>query len=104
MRVHIEVTAELIAAGVRGSPCDCPVGKAIYRAVGLDPDWDIIDVDGEGLHIWGRGNLRKASKRLPEVARQFIEDFDAGREVQPVEFDFTIFNWWLPRPRQRVAT
>lgn len=56
----------------------CPIALAVDRTTGRTCDvWNDC--------IWTRHYERVCS--LPGSATQFIEDFDDGRPVQPIEFE-----------------
>lgn len=78
MRLHVEVTAEDIAAGEKGNCYACPIALAASRAAGRP-----IRVDLGSLLPWGRRELIL----LPAPATDFISRFDAGFHVEPFGFD-----------------
>lgn len=63
---HINVTWDDIRRGIRGDVARCPTGLAMERA--------------------GAAGVYFPIESLPEVAQNFIRDFDAGRAVRPIEF------------------
>jgi hypothetical protein len=95
MVFNIEVTQDDIDEGERQSTCDCPIALALSRATGLEGGYGEMDIDADGLYVNGKRTLRRASNRLPSIARDFIREFDAGREVSPIRFQLTVFNWCL---------
>lgn len=62
--VRVTVTQEHIDKGIPGDSRRCPFALAIQ---------------GKGYGLPANG--------LPEEARQFLRDFDAGRPVGPITFD-----------------
>jgi hypothetical protein len=90
MKVTVEVTAEDIARGARGSPSGCPVALAVCRAIGTAPVHGEIDVDPEGIHLRGRRDFYKASRPLPDEAQEFIGRFDRGLTVEPFAFSVAV--------------
>ena len=63
---HIKVTQRHIDNGKRGDSMRCPIGLALE------------DAGGAGVMF--------PLESLPEVAQNFVRDFDAGRYVAPFQF------------------
>lgn len=79
--MHVAVTAEHIAKGVRQTMAYCPVALAIKEVVAGR------EVDVMPLHAYiGWGDATEVCD-LPEVTYDFIVAFDAGHDVTPFEFD-----------------
>ena len=77
----VEVTAEDIREGARVSCTTCPIARAASRTTGA-PAWVAythIQVAAPGLFSTN------------DAARRFINDFDAGRPVEPQTFRFERF-------------
>lgn len=76
--MKISVTQEDIDYGIPGSCLHCPVAIALERYT------------GDTCEVWGGGavNLKDLSTiDLPEKVNEFIQDFDEGNPVHPLEFD-----------------
>ena len=83
--LHVEVTEQDIADGVRGDCEHCAIVLAMRR---LFPSAHYIWVDGSSTGIWnGRIGMKSRSWTLPESALEFIEHFDASEPVWPFSFD-----------------
>ena len=79
--MKIQVTKEDIEKGERGSCEWCPVALAIQRTYDLKNGKDkMVVVDGDGVGIWDRNNGEQ-HYQLPQIARDFIHDFDNDRKV-----------------------
>lgn len=88
-KLVVNVTAEDIASGVPNDCSDCPIARAIQRAL---PEYH-VDVtrskielarptgDGE---VWSRGYYE-----LPDVARKFVLAFDTDHQASYPPFSFT---------------
>ena len=74
----IEVTADDIDAGIQGDCMYCPLALAIYRK------------SGRSVEVWSdlftvvRTNT---DHFLPDLAKEFRRQFDAGRPVSPIAFE-----------------
>lgn len=89
MRYTIEVTEDDIVNGDPHDPCSCPIARAISRATGKN--WYQVDVRGSGLKLSNReGKMQRVTGPLPRIARDFIERFDRGSDVQPITFTLGI--------------
>ena len=79
--ITVEVTSRDIAAGIRGSAASCPVALAVSRVLKQDSVFitrfsiDVLDGDG-----W------IADYQCPEAVWAFVQQFDAGKSVQPLTF------------------
>ncbi len=82
--MRIEVTADDIAMGQRGSCCKCPIALAVARALKLNGM--VVDVNGLRVFVGAFGRPRRVYG-LPENARAFVDAFDAGRATRPFEFE-----------------
>lgn len=86
--LRVSVTQNDIDTGKRGAMCECPVAKAISRAM------NSRDVAVDGVRLYALG----AVIYLPPAAKEFITAFDypgsskrAGlREAVPFEFDLIV--------------
>lgn len=72
--MKIQVTAEDIRRGRPGICGGCPIALAMRRAFGVP------------IESWRFVSSTNYSA-LPQVATVFVVDFDAGRPVQPIEFE-----------------
>ena len=68
----IDVIQDDINRGVRGDSRSCPIAHAWNRAT------------------HGGLSLFVPSDCMPDVARQFLADFDAGRAVHPFRFEMEV--------------
>jgi hypothetical protein len=88
MKVKIKVTHNDILRGERRNPEACPVHRAIVRATkGKKPKLWV------GSFNWGDN---KADAAFTENISKWINDFDLGKGVMPIEFDL-----WIPKKLQR---
>ena len=74
--MKIQVTKEDIEKGEKGSCEWCPVALAIQRTYGKDK---LVTVDVDSMGIWL--DNREQHYQLPQIARDFIDDFDNDRKV-----------------------
>jgi hypothetical protein len=81
--MKITVTQEDIKQGVAGSPWDCPVGRAVYRATGQRFGVDDVSIDGD---------LRQPSFKTPKAVANFIHKFDRKELVKPFTFSLPVKN------------
>jgi hypothetical protein len=87
--LHVHVTSDDIAAGLAAREASteddpvwaCPVARALTRDAGLE-DPQVIP---GGYRVVGTDYNWK----LPWKAIQFVRRFDAGKPVEPFDFD-----WW----------
>jgi hypothetical protein len=79
--MKITVTQEDIDEGIIKDCIRCPIARAIGRAFG-----EKASVAQTDYYVSGRWNSLKP-KKLPNVATEFIYDFDAGRPVHPFTFE-----------------
>ena len=75
----IKVTQEHIDSGVRGDCSKCPIALAISEQVN-----NRVGVSKGGIII---PYLYETFLETPPLAREFIEKFDAGKEVEPFVFN-----------------
>lgn len=78
----IEVTAEDIEKGFRMDSRCCPIARACARAFGHEATVDT-------LFIVDRAAFEEddVEYHTPQSAVTFIEEFDAGRPVEPFSFE-----------------
>ncbi len=83
MKVQVNVTADDIKKGERGSCWTCPIGLALVRATDsyrmIRAIYDMAAY-GRSSYLWG-------PIRLPPEASRFIVDFDQGRAALPLSFE-----------------
>lgn len=86
--MRIEVTADDINYGTSQNPHNCPVARAVKRALpGL-----FICVRQDRVFIHDAAGKRVSVCELPEIAREFVRKFDVAllkfrfREVSPFAF------------------
>lgn len=73
----IKVTQADIDSGIPRSGCTCPIALAVKRT---HPDLTLIGVSPHSIASTCEIYV------LPAVARNFIYDFDAERQVEPFTF------------------
>lgn len=84
MIVTIDVTRDDIDQGVRTDCMQCPVARAIRRALGLDYDVSVGPSDMDlGQHTY-------LSVLTPAHAAAFMGHFDAGHPVAPFRFELNV--------------
>lgn len=91
--VLIKVKQTDIDDGTQRSSCRCPIARAINRAFGLayvDEHIDVLQY-GKVYYTGSRQDIRDEF-RLPPIAKQFITDFDAGRTVNPFNFELSPYS------------
>lgn len=96
-KIKVNVTAEDIKKGVRGSDICCPIALALNREVKSTPETQ-ISVNYGFLSVQGTGKLIMHSETLPCEARLFIRDFDAGNDVKPFSFSVSLKNLKIKVP------
>lgn len=82
----IAITSEDIGKGAVSDCYSCPIALAAHRR------WRgfIINVGHFNIAVWRSGSpTRKRLYSLPPEARQFIDDFDSHRSVEPITFTVT---------------
>lgn len=83
--MKIIVNPDHIKRGRRGLCWACPVALAIAEALGgsCNP-W----ISPEAIFITRHG--RQVALSIPETVVEFMTRFDAGRSVQPFEFELSV--------------
>ena len=71
IQVPIHVTQEHIDTGKQESCIECPIALAVYDAIGL-----CVNVDPQFA----------CSTSKPKTIRRWINRFDDGRAVRPIDF------------------
>jgi hypothetical protein len=85
--VKVTVTAENIEHGEPRKACACPIALAI---IGHYPDYAAgLEVLGPKAYLCDVQGDPYEEAWLPDVARDFIERFDNGVPVTPIEFEMT---------------
>ncbi len=80
----IVVSADHVRAGEIGSCLDCPIGHALRDALpGVE-----FEVGTIAIHIRDGDNW--IAYPLPWYVTRFIQAFDAGVDVAPIEFELAI--------------
>jgi len=98
--VKVVVLRTDIEAGRPGSPRSCPIARALFRArFGREvPDIHFgqsVEVGHCGVVVremitttsW---HVQVERAELPPEARAFITNFDAGADVEPIEFELDL--------------
>jgi len=80
MQFKIKVTKEHIAAGIPKDCKTCPIALAAQDAGLLDATVTTRDI------LWRTPESWYMSADLPDVARKFVESFDALNTIEPFEF------------------
>lgn len=78
--IKIQVTEEDISRGLKGDCHKCPIALAAYKVLG-----DIFQGVTRDTIYYKRGDLIKGF--YSNKIKQFVEDFDNGRKVEPFEFE-----------------
>lgn len=78
MSLTVEVTEDDIKKGVPGEADACAIVRAVRRATGRR----VVNIDGESVEIM-KDDFYMA---LPKKAKQFVLDFDDGKDVEPFSF------------------
>ena len=90
MKHNIKVTQEHINKGKRKDYSSCPIALAVKDVF---PN-DVIEVGQFDLTFencdYESGNGKYLGYELPNIACNFVEDFDAGRNVKPFDFELEI--------------
>lgn len=80
LRMIVEVTQEDIDNGQRAVPSACPIARAIRKNfMGATVNRTNVKLDG-----WGK------STELPQIAKNFVNDFDNGKPVRPFDFELDL--------------
>jgi hypothetical protein len=87
MKITISVTEIDIDLGVRRDCWGCPIGRAMFRATG-----EKYIVCETVASVIGERHRRVS---LPDVAIQFIREFDSGNFPKPFEFEVEVDRQWL---------
>lgn len=89
-RIHVEVTADNIAAATRVSKD--PVELAIARLTGHDVSLDSDGPDADEIATIGDGRTVLVVSTAPTVG-PWIERYYRGESVEPFAFDIEIEDW-----------
>jgi hypothetical protein len=76
MAFHVYVSAEDIANGIKGDATNCAIALALKKISDED-----VEVEVPGVML---GSVRYT---LPKEAEEFVDKFDNGMGVEPIEFD-----------------
>lgn len=85
--MKITVTKEDIAQGKTCNPHSCPCALALLRALALGTD--AVTVRPDYISVY-RFSPRAKQIPTPPAVLEFIDNFDAGRVVQPMEFEIDL--------------
>lgn len=87
MKVHLNVTAMDITKGKRESICECPIARALERALKNIRGYHSVAVHGSirAMKAVVKRHVFKADHT--PVTQAFVERFDAGEPVEPFEMD-----------------
>lgn len=85
--VTINVTQDDIVEGVILECEFCPIARAIKRRFGIVSNYSVVDVSSNSVTFYG-GKLPYGFEvcKLPDIALNFINDFDQGRIPEPISF------------------
>jgi hypothetical protein len=98
-KITVNVTQEHIDWGSKKTPCTCPIARAICDALGFPHyvyfpegnDSPKLGVTPSYVSFYYLATDDKScSARLPEAARQFVVDYDTGRQVYPFSFELEV--------------
>ena len=78
--MDVRVTADHIREGTPNSALTCPIAWAIKEQLGTSMPIEVF----EGLAL-----ADHMEARLPEIACEFVDRFDKGKHVEPIEFTLT---------------
>jgi len=80
-KIKIEVNKFDILMGARFCPLFCPVSRAISREIGgyCRVSSNLV-FDLKGIKLF----------KLPKEVIKFIDDFDKGKEVEPITFELEV--------------
>jgi hypothetical protein len=78
----IQVTQDDIDLGVQDSDANCPVANAILRQLGAD----MVSVGANDIVVYHKGDTAYLYDLPLEIA-EWLDDFDDGEDVLPVEFE-----------------
>lgn len=82
--MKVSITQEDIEAGVRCSACRCPVARATQRACGV-----YVGIAAGNVCI-DRPNGYSRYVPLPSEVNAFINRFDLGGVIEPMEFEIDL--------------
>jgi hypothetical protein len=83
---RVTLSENNILNGNRSEGASCPIALAVRE---MFPQCD-VDVQNKIAITCG---VHQVEYALPDSAVQFIDDFDAGREVAPITFETTRYDW-----------
>lgn len=85
--ITINVTADDIKKGFKGSCCSCPIALAAGRVLKHTQ----IVVPGGHITVWQKQFIYKTYS-LTKKAKKFILDFDSGKNVKPFKFRTSVIS------------
>lgn len=94
--MKITVTQDHIDNGVCGNPFRCAIAQAVSE---LYPDYQVrvsdfsIFVSKSGPNLMSRTVAYSIDRELPEEMREFIANFDDGKQVTPTIFEVDIYDY-----------
>jgi len=91
MQCLIQITVEHIANGKPKLPRHCPVALAIQKYLNKD---SLVCVGPFDLLIYGY-SLGMQIQKTPKEIKEFMLLFDAGKKVEPFEFELDIDESYL---------
>ena len=84
MEIDVNVTHDDIDEGREWSHARCPIARAIQRTVGGRADKVIVRT--LQVDLWLEDEPTHKCAGFPYEVTQFINDFDAGDPVSPIQF------------------
>lgn len=87
---HVVVTREDIENGIRRIGNCCPVALAVYRALGIPSELNIIEVDETVKYSYSDYEIEIFSYAEELDITNFVYDFDEEKLVFPFEFDIVL--------------
>ena len=85
----IMVGPDEITAGIPASIDECPVALAIDAALDIDSA-NVSDTKAEFPYPTADGGSRMLSLDLPDEVQRWIQCFDCGDDMTPIDFILTI--------------
>ena len=88
MNLHVEVTAEDIAAGEKGHCQRCPIALAMLRCPNV---FSVVVGEEISVQTYDQDQWTEPYvAECPSVASKFVGDFDSGDKVEPFSFDIEL--------------
>ncbi len=79
--MKVTVTNKDIAYGCKSNESNCPIARAVNKALGIPITYGAVEVGIWDIHIMGAGSFKTSRS-----AKRFIQKFDSGKKVKPFTF------------------